>query len=410
MSHLLKRTKKSCIKLIRKISNKQIFLKRLEEEDISTDVDISVEAKERDINQNENICMQPQQQKLSTCYKKHKDKSHSPLSSTEDVTKERTKRKLPIHLEDLSSDKPVLQSLTSKLFLTADGYEFQRLQQLRSDAASEIIPYDPEFAKCTARECSRERPTSLFSEEEDFDDVEKKIEVVFEKVKYKEDVRYLRHTPSTCSLDNYIIRDEDDNEELTQPTDEEHILNTTNLMQNQNNNNNTICRTRNSFNGIDNQMFTSSMPGECLADAKREDDTTTRGLQNPAINRYACEFQESSDNCDSIQLELQHLPQQPPPQQHHYFHTSSQPSNQNLLPLNVSLGCITDGNYHQLFIGEQRDAFYKLTPVVKWDINGNSLEDDDFPVFDANHHLNNSPAKSSLRSSSTTLETWLEVE
>ncbi|XP_061390935.1 uncharacterized protein LOC133326268 [Musca vetustissima] len=391
MSHLLKRTKKSCIKLIRKISNKQIFLKRLEEEDISTDVDISVEAKERDINQNENISMQPQQlqqQKFSTCNKKHKDKAPSSHSSREDITKESHKRKLPLHLDDLNSEKPVLQSLTSKLFLTADGYEFQRLQQLRSDTASEIIPYDPEFNK---------------------------NEVVFEKVKYKEDVRYLRHTPSTCSLDNYIIHDEDVNEDLALPRDDddgdEDFINTTNLLQNQNNNNNTICSARNNLNGIDNQIFTSSNHSRCLSDSKREVDTT-RGFQLQPLAINACEFQESKKSPTEHQLELQQFSSNQPQlsYQHHHHHHPAQPSNQNLLPLNVSLGCITDGNYHQLFIGEQRDAFFKLTPVVKWDINGNSLEDDDFPVFDANHHLNNSPAKSSLRSSSTTLETWLEVE
>ncbi|XP_073846648.1 uncharacterized protein [Musca autumnalis] len=415
MSHLLKRTKKSCIKLIRKISNKQIFLKRLEEEDISTDVDISVEAKERDVNQNEHISLQ--QQKLSqSCYKKHKEKTHSPQSSREDITtKETSKRKLPLNLDDLSSDKPVLQSLTSKLFLTADGYEFQRLQQLRSDTASEILPYDPEFSKSSEKKYGRERPSSLFDENEDYDDVEQKIEVVFEKVKYKEDVRYLRHTPSTCSLDNYIIHDEDDNEELALPTDEEDVLNTTNLLRNQNNNNNnTICHARHNSNGIDNQIFTSSFSSQCLKNASTEEDANTRCLQNNPISGSACEFQEPKLNSNEIQLELEQFPttQTQQPQQHQlqpYHHHSLAP-NQNLLPLNVSLGCIADGNFHQLFIGEQRDAFYKLTPVVKWDINGNSLEDDDFPVFDANHHLNNSPAKSSLRSSSTTLETWLEVE
>uniref|UniRef100_A0A1I8PHQ9 Uncharacterized protein n=1 Tax=Stomoxys calcitrans TaxID=35570 RepID=A0A1I8PHQ9_STOCA len=368
MSHLLKRTKKSCIKLMRKLSNKQIFLKRLEEEEIPNDVDISLEAREKDVNQNVQITPK----KRSSCYKNPKKDDHE-----EDISKENVKKKLAIHFEELNGEKPVLQSLTSKLFLTADGYEFRRLQQLRSDTASEVVPYDPQFSRNTieeekeseeeGEETKCKRPTSFINDEYLNDDESPKIEVVFEKVKYKEDVRYLRHTPSTCSLDNYITNDEDDAD------DKENILNTTN---------NTITNT---------YCGNGSINPNCPQTERNESDFIhTRGLE--IHNKlYIHDVDEDYREQDQPQ-----------------FHNQQQ-SNHLLPPLNVSLGCITDGNYHQLYIGEERDYFYKLTPVVKWDINGNSLEDDDdFPSFDLN--ANDSPAKSSLRSSSTTLETWLDVE
>lgn len=351
----------------------------MEEEDISTDIDISLETKEKDFNQNEQITPK----KHARCHKHHKEEEKC---SQEDISKETSKKKLSIHFEELSGDKPVLQSLTSKLFLTADGYEFRRLQQLRSDTASEIIPYDPQFSGKSMAELKRERPSSLnldADNEEDYDGVETMPQVVFEKVKYKEDVRYLRHTPSTCSLDNYIINDEDEEDEQ---------LNRSTLINTTNNNNNTISNIFCHDNGIMNHDINSLNPIDT-----KEFDSTTSGLQ-----MYSNHFgnNDSEDDPNPNHLILQQ--QQSQPQQ-----SQLQPQNHSL-PLNVSLGCITDGNYHQLFIGEERDYFYKLTPVVKWDINGNSLEDDDFPEFDVIG--NGSPAKSSLRSSSTTLETWLEVE
>ncbi|XP_075168843.1 uncharacterized protein LOC142240987 [Haematobia irritans] len=377
MSHLLKRTKKSCIKLMRKLSSKQIFLKRLEEEEISQDVDISLEAREKDVNQNVQIT--PKKRSPRGKSKKPAEDEETTARSLEDLSKESVKRKLTIHFEELNSDKPVLQSLTSKLFLTADGYEFRRLQQLRSDTASEIIPYDPKFSETAINEDDeeekRQRPKSFINKAVDDDDDEEnddgsRIEVVFEKVKYKEDVRYLRHTPSTCSLDNYIINDDANDE------DHENILNTTN---------NTIC---NRFNGSHGNINLN-----CLQSTGKGSDTyITRGLEthNNLLIKDPC------DESEKVPGQLQN-------------HQQYQQQSNHILPLNVSLGCITDGNYHQLFIGEERDYFYKLTPVVKWDINGNSLEDDDdFPSFDMN--ANDSPAKSSLRSSSTTLETWLDLE
>lgn len=351
---------------IRKLSNKQNFLKRLEEEDICDDIDLSIEAKERDINHNENISTE---NSASCNNKQRKVENKTTTTLHEDTTEDvKNKRKLSIHFEDVNPDKAVLQSLTSKLFLTADGYEFRRLQQLRSDTASEIVPYEGHFGKSSEERGSAETTATA---ESSFDE-NTKYEVVFEKVKYKEDVRYLRHTPSTCSLDNYIINDDVGDEDL--------MMNT---MMNINNN------------------AANSSNIHCLDNGKDIDDTTTRGLElhnNHFGTNTTHSNHDHDQDQDHEQIPHQHLPKS---------QSQTQQLN-NMLPLNVSLGCIADGSYHQLFIGEERDYFYKLTPVVKWDINGNSLEDDDFPEFGID--ANCSPAKSSLRSSSTTLETWLEVE
>ncbi|KAM7346189.1 uncharacterized protein ACRADG_012156 [Cochliomyia hominivorax] len=351
MSHLLKRTKKSCIKLIRKLSTKQIFLKRLEEEDISTDIDPSVEATEKQNNQNVNTSSRNasyhQRQTKKDNRDSPKDKSAKNVKSLKHLDDDDE--------EDETRETAILQSLTSKLFLTADGYEFQRLEQLRSDTASEIVPFDSNFSKTEDADIKKPPPSS-FSDD-------KNIEVVFEKVKYKEDVRYFRHTPSTASLDNYFINDQDLNLISSNPM----IIDVSNgNSNNYNNNNNNVNYNHNHNHNNNNNINAINLNNPIF--------TTNRGLET----------------------------------HHNYF--NSQNHLNHLLPVNVSLGCKSDGNYHQFIIGQERDCFYKLTPVVKWDINGNSLEDDmdNFHCFNINS--NNSPAKSSLRSSSTTLETWLEDE
>ncbi|XP_023300020.2 homeobox protein 2 [Lucilia cuprina] len=356
MSHLLKRTKKSCIKLIRKLSTKQIFLKRLEEEDISTDIEPSVEATEKPNNQNSNTTPK---NAVTRSYQRQSSKKEAKDSPKH---KQNKNGKTLKHLdedddeEDETPDTDILQSLTSKLFLTADGYEFQRLEQLRSDTASEIIPFDANY---TNTHNNIKKPPSSFA-----DDIN--LEVVFEKVKYKEDVRYFRHTPSTASLDNYFINDQELNLITSNNT---HTSNCPNGNSENNNSNNNISNNNHNHNNNNN--------------------SNAINLNNPIFTNRG--------------LEMTH---------HNYFNSQHNHHhlNNHLLPVNVSLGCKSDGNYHQFIIGQERDCFYKLTPVVKWDINGNSLEDDmdNFHCFSINS--NNSPAKSSLRSSSTTLETWLEDE
>ena len=326
------------------MSTKQIFLKRLEEEDISTDIEPSVEATEKPNNRNTNTDTSPRNASYHHG-QPAKDSKDSPRNKRAKNTK--PLKQLDEDEEDEPQDTAILQSLTSKLFLTADGYEFQRLEQLRSDTASEIIPYDSNF---TNNCCRNSNNTPSFNDDTN-------IEVVFEKVKYKEDVRYLRHTPSTASLDNYFINTEQDHN----LTNISHSI-TNNI--NCNNCQHTVIHNHNHNNN---------------------NNSNAINLNNPLLTNRGLETQQNYYNS-----------------QHHLNH---------LLPVNVSLGCKSDGNYHQFIIGQERDYFYKLTPVVKWDINGNSLEDDldNFHSFNFND-ANNSPAKSSLRSSSTTLETWLEDE
>jgi len=84
-------------------------------------------------------------------------------------------------------------------------------------------------------------------------------------------------------------------------------------------------------------------------------------------------------------------------------------------PCSISLGSKLEGNYHSVVIMEPpHDDF----PIVKWDINGNSLDDDACDRWDdfearwrqaaaATRSLSQSQ-KSSHQSSSCTLETWVD--
>ncbi|EDW74088.1 uncharacterized protein Dwil_GK21559 [Drosophila willistoni] len=85
-----------------------------------------------------------------------------------------------------------------------------------------------------------------------------------------------------------------------------------------------------------------------------------------------------------------------------------------LHPCSVSLGSQFDGNYHNVVITEPPHDDYT---IVKWDINGNSLDDERFDLrshwddFDsrwrqAGHSYSQ---KSSHQSSSCTLETWIDL-
>lgn len=106
------------------------------------------------------------------------------------------------------------------------------------------------------------------------------------------------------------------------------------------------------------------------------------------------------------------VPVQPPPRQ-----TPQRLASHRLQhhPCSISLGSKFEGNYHSVVIMEPpHDDF----PIVKWDINGNSLDDDAcdrWEDFDtrwrqaaaATRSLSQSQ-KSSHQSSSCTLETWVD--
>ncbi|XP_054738694.1 uncharacterized protein LOC129244838 [Anastrepha obliqua] len=323
MSQLLKLTKKSCLKIFRKIAPlKPTSAQKLEEEDeISNDqhgVTSSYEEASASIPQN------PLENELYT-------KSHN-LNEIKTVQDCETSSAYEAEVEnssptDLENTK-IFQCLTSRLFSVSDGYEFQRLQQLRSDTVSEIVAYEPEFA------------TS---------------EIVFEKVKYNKHVRYFRRTPSCLSLDD-----------------------------------------------VDDRVYNESI--RC-ADPLAE---LPKRAHSAAAARQLC-YNDSSNHQPST---VQSIPQNIPV----------------YVPMNVmSLEIKNPGKFESVVIAEQRDRFDKMMPIVKWDINGNSL-DDDFYVggswnesMDLNWNgsvekpisqfkLDIESQKSSFRSSSTTLETWLEED
>lgn len=231
-----------------------------------------------------------------------------------------------LSLTDIESNT-MLQSLTTRLFLNSDGYEFRRLEQPRGDSVSDEIVYEPEIVT---------------------------HKIVFEKVRYNKNIRYFRRTPSNLSLDN--VNDMKHNEStlnvdpLTDP----------------------LKRTNNA------------------AEAKCNHNGGNMH-QPPAVQSFS-----------------QNIPA--------------------YVPINVmNLEIKNPGKFESVVIVEQRDRFDKLMPVVKWDINGNSL-DDDFYIDDSwndstdmnwnnssekhvsQFQLDRESQKSSFRSSSTTLETWLDED
>ncbi|XP_016993744.2 uncharacterized protein [Drosophila takahashii] len=259
MSHLLRRTKKSCLKFLRKIStSKQLFVQRLDEEDGDDDEEVEVDL-QRDLEL------------------------------------------------DVNSNCQVTEAI----------YEELQLSECAPDLAKEVQESQPEV-----KHDLRTKYLMSYGSYEVLDTLPTSIE--FERVNYKENVRYLRHTPSNSSLDLHL--------EEQQPR----------------------------------QLEQQEKPSVQQATPRRQQ------LQKiPPANRYH--------------------------------------------PCSISLGSKLEGNYHSVVIMEPpHDDF----PIVKWDINGNSLDDDScdrWEDFDnrwrqaaaVTRSLSQSQ-KSSHQSSSCTLETWVD--
>ncbi|XP_055847708.1 FAST kinase domain-containing protein 1, mitochondrial-like isoform X2 [Episyrphus balteatus] len=95
-------------------------------------------------------------------------------------------------------------------------------------------------------------------------------------------------------------------------------------------------------------------------------------------------------------------------------------------PVNLKLSSNPSGNLNNLVISEGRNWLNEPCPVVSWDINGNSIDDDIVCLNnnwdDCDNRMNllrdkrllktrlDGSFKSSSRSSSTTLETWVDDE
>nr|XP_014093830.1 uncharacterized protein LOC106619992 [Bactrocera oleae] len=322
MAQLLKITKKSCLKIFRKITPfKPMSAIKLEEEDeiYNDNPDVTSYYKEPSLRKTQYT------QENETSNQKYNFKENNPVQDYE------TSSAYEADIENLSltdiENNTMLQSLTTRLTRTSDGYEFQRLEQPRGDTVSDEIVYEPEISTHTD---------------------------VFEKVRYKKHIRYFRRTPSNLSLDNF---DDNNHNESTQ--------NAASLAD-------PPKRTRNT------------------AEAKRSHNGGSM-RQPPAVHSFP-----------------QNIP--------------------SYVPINVlNLEIKNPGKFESVVIAEQRDRFDKLMPVVKWDINGNSLDDDfyidgswnDFTDMNWNNSsekriskfkLDSESQKSSFRSSSTTLETWLDED
>ncbi|XP_017061288.1 putative uncharacterized protein DDB_G0268364 [Drosophila ficusphila] len=263
MSHLLRRTKKSCLKFLRKIStSKQLFVQRLDEED-AYDEEVEAELQRElalDVNSN---C-----QATEAIYEELQ------LSECKEV--------------EVPQQEAGRHDLRTKYLVSCSSYEV--LATLSSN-------------------------------------------IEFERVNYKENVRYLRHTPSNSSLDLQL--EEQQQQEQQQQLDQQK-------------------------------------------------HQPVQQHQNATPRRVLQQQQRIST-----------------PSRYH--------------PCSISLGSKLEGNYHNVVIMEPpHDDF----PIVKWDINGNSLDDDAcdrWEDFDARwrqaaaatRSLSQSQ-KSSHQSSSCTLETWVD--
>ncbi|KAH8261040.1 hypothetical protein KR044_002591 [Drosophila immigrans] len=257
MSHLLRRTKKSCLKLLRKIStSKQLFAQRLDEDVEDED--------EEEIDDDEEAEQQVQQMSCS-------------LSAAND------KQYSMCHLQHQQQPQPQPQQNQSNLQPSVQRLEYA----------------------CEA---------AILEEEQSEQPTQPSLDIKFDLMHYKENVRYLRHTPSNSSLD----------------------------------------------------------------------------------------------------LQLEQQPQAKQQQQPRDVPATRACS--------VSVGSKFDGNYHNVIIMEQppNDDY----PIVKWDINGNSLDEEHFDLrqhwdaFDNRwRQLQSAQSKrlgsaqsqrSSHHSSSCTLETWID--
>ncbi|KAL9876470.1 uncharacterized protein ACN2A1_013145 isoform 3-T3 [Glossina fuscipes fuscipes] len=310
-------------KLIRKISSKQIYLKRLEEEAVTP--------------RNEGCLI---------------DCSHS--SKDEKICSNKVKAKylsIPTFASSKELDGEVKEGRDRGCLSKHNGEDYNSKTETFKNVAEgrrgKSSPHVSETASAIIQ-ADMERIDKDLKESILFED-DKQLDVIFEKINYKQNVRYLRHTPSSTSLDN---------NNLNYAADDDHT-----------------------------------------------DESYRPCTVSPITNN-----EQSLRMRDDLILS-----------------TVGKRQNNSFLPVNVTLGSKHVDNYQELVITEEPDYFLKMTAVVKYDINGNSLEDEtQWNTYEQaknyQHHfsngqwkgncayfLNDSP-KSSFHSSSTTIETWIEEE
>ncbi|XP_034650782.1 RNA polymerase II degradation factor 1 [Drosophila subobscura] len=306
MSHLLRRTKKSCLKLLRKIStSRQLFVQRLDEEDGDEEDEMEPSDGEaylqKDVNSNCHTAEAIYEElQLNECSPKPDQHQHQHQQHQHQTQPQAVQHfEYASEAEEEKQPQPQLHYPETKLDL--------RSRYLLSSSNYEVLESTPV-------------PDSG---------------IEFERVPYRENVRYLRHTPSNSSLDLHLQVEEQQKQQQQQP---------------------------------------------------QPKPKPQQPQQMPTVAR---------------------------------FH-----------PCSFSLGSKIEGNYHNVVIMEPPHDDY---PIVKWDINGNSMDDESIDRWQLSTHWDDFDSRwrkaatgpshfrsrsqsqsqsqsqrSSHQSSSCTLETWID--
>lgn len=325
MAQLLKRTKKSCLKFFRKLtSSAKPPVTKLEGESLG-----SRRLQKCRVDSETDICQQkiPMRcpytisAKISNASNKHKQ--HSNTNRTDNSSQAETK---------------------STNFMVSSQY----VSKLETYLTSARQTMNPNILSCDVHGV---RSFRLLSEEDTSNEYSTRrvgsSNIVFEKVKYRENIRYFRRTPSNTSLSSYPSSPK------TLEYHKEYI---------------------------------------CGINEKKKESNKKKSFSQ---NRQSNIFLQFRNN-------ISH-------------------------PVNLTLSSNPTGNLNNLVISEGRNWLNEPCPVVSWDINGNSIDDDIICLNnnwdDCDNRLNllrdkhlsktnrfDGSFKSSSRSSSTTLETWVDDE
>lgn len=321
MAQLLKRTKKSCLKFFRKLtSSTKSSVTKLEEDPTGPR-----HLQKCRVDSETDIC----QQKIPM---------RCPYTISAKISNASNKHKL--NARNNRTDNSSQSDTKSTNFMVSSQY----VNKFETYLAAARQTMNPNIMGCDIHGV---RSFRLLSEEDDCSTRRCATNIVFEKVKYRENTRYFRRTPSNSSLSSYP----------SSPKNLEYHREYICSLNEKKNINNTK---RNSF----------------------------------SQNRQSNIFLQFRNN-------ISH-------------------------PVNLTLSSNPTGNLNNLVISEGRNWLNEPCPVVSWDINGNSMDDDIICLNnnwdDCDNRMNllrdkrlmkarqDESFKSSSRSSSTTLETWVDDE
>ncbi|XP_055917928.1 uncharacterized protein LOC129950123 [Eupeodes corollae] len=324
MAQLLKRTKKSCIKFFRKLtSSTKSPVTKLEEESLRPR-----QIQKCELDSDTDICSQ-------------KIPMRCPYTISAKVSNRNNKNKL--NSRSTRTDTSSQSETKSSNFIVSSQY----VSKLETYLASARQTMNPNYLPCDVHGV---RSFRLLSEEDPSNDCSThrcSAGIVFEKVRYRENIRYFRRTPSNSSLSSYPSSPK------TIDCQKEYI---------------------------------------CALNEKKKESINR--MNSYSKNRQSNIFLQFRNN-------ISH-------------------------PVNLTLSSNPSGNLNNLVISEGRNWLNEPCPVVSWDINGNSIDDDIICLNnnwdDCDNRLNllrdkrlmksrlDGSYKSSSRSSSTTLETWVDDE